>query len=90
MRLIDATELQFRMMDMIREGYGLEDMVDAVIESEDVDAVPVVRCRDCRHAFWRSKDQIEAGNSPIYCDRYVFGAKPEFYCFDGEKRGGKR
>jgi hypothetical protein len=44
MRLIDATKLQGEMMDMVASGlYGLEDMIDAVIEQPTVDAVPVVR-----------------------------------------------
>ena len=39
-RLIDATQLQAAMMEMVQSGmYGLEDMIDAVIEAPTI--IPV-------------------------------------------------
>lgn len=80
MRLIDAVRLQEEMMEMICEGYGIEDMVDAVIESPAVDAVTVVRCKDCKH---RAMDEI----GMVYCENIVGGwVSDDFYCADGERR----
>ena len=50
MRLIDADELKHRMETV--EMYGLKGLMkvarEMVIESPTVDAVEVVRCKDCR------------------------------------------
>lgn len=85
MRLIDATELKGRMMDMIREGYGLEDMVDAVIEFPTV-----VRCADCDK--WIT--EMRAGNvcpceewSYVEDGRLVYTEEHEF-CSRSELKGG--
>ena len=47
-----------------------------------VDAVPVVRCKDCKHFVWGK-----------YCNKYddVHGilTEPEDFCSDGERRGTK-
>ena len=50
---------------------------------EEVDAVPVVRCKDCKH--YRTSD---AGHPDCdYCDRLICGTiKPDFYCADGERK----
>lgn len=91
MRLIDA--------DVLKQGVngvsthwlnewstlGVLAMVD---KQTTVDAVPVVRCKDCKHAIQRSAEQIANGCSPLFCDNFVFGAYPEFFCMDGERKGG--
>lgn len=80
MRLIDAGRLQGEMMDMIQEGYGLEDMVDAVIEAPTVDAVPVVRCKDCRFGLTEAES--------YFCDLDGRDRKGCWFCADGERKGG--
>lgn len=56
MRLIDADKL----LQQIKFDYDLDygetlinprDFADAVCNSPTVDAVPVVRCRDCKHLY---------------------------------------
>jgi uncharacterized ParB-like nuclease family protein len=82
-RLIDATKLQGEMMDMVASGhYGLEDMIDAVIEQPTVDAVPV-RCGQCKYY-----------SHDMNCCAYVNGlqnvTKTDYCsygrCADGERR----
>lgn len=51
------------------------------------DVVEVVRCKDCKHAIQRSEEQIAHGCSPLFCDNFIFGAYPEFFCMDGERKG---
>jgi hypothetical protein len=79
-RLIDATKLQGEMMDMIASGlYGLEDMIDAVIEQPTVDAVPVTRCAQCKYGSKCLMDMIQ-------CKVYGRLHSADWFCADGERR----
>ena len=58
-------------------------LADAVEESPTVDAVPVVRCKDCKHCDPEN----------YYCDHAMSTAaplrrKPDDFCSYGERRGG--
>ena len=54
--------------------------IEAVESAPTVDAVPVVRCRECKH----TKDD---GCGAIYCKIWDKWEMPEdFYCADGERR----
>lgn len=75
MRLIDADKLERQ------EYWGNErcfDYVDAedIDNAPTVDAVPVVRCKDCKHEF---------GGSCIICGFQK--RKPEDFCSYGERKG---
>lgn len=48
-------------------------------EAPAVDAVPVVRCRDCKHSFENAK------HIDVACE---WSSDPDFYCAGGERRGG--
>ena len=85
MRLIDAEKL-------VEYGYSLErtyrkDSSTMVVERckiKDipvVDAVPVVRCKDCKH-WCKEKDDSDYG----HCKRYDHYARADCYCSDGERR----
>lgn len=102
MRPIDADAL---LNDGLRfqDGYDndgimivrLGDVTKSIRNAPTIDAVPVVRCRDCR--WW---DEIE--NSPIgychackhghYSDKWEISIrrtyKGDFFCADGERGGG--
>ena len=76
MRLIDADKLERQ------EYWGNErcfDYVDAedIDNAPTVDAVPVVRCKDCKHEF---------GGSCIICGFQK--RKPEDFCSYGERKDG--
>lgn len=75
MRLIDTDKLERQ------EYWGNErcfDYVDAedIDNAPTVDAVPVVRCKDCKHEF---------GGSCIICGFQK--RKPEDFCSYGERKG---
>ncbi len=92
MRLIDADELD--MYDCLKSYYG-DAWGDAQKEIENaptVDAVPVVRCKDCKHF---EKDQWgKAGDLPLItahcvCKKWGNGCctDEDGYCFLGEEKG---
>lgn len=74
-RLIDADKLPKY------TGYALSasEVAKAVENAPTVDAVPVVRCGECKHreekTFWCEKVQD-------------FISNPEWFCADGERKGG--
>lgn len=47
----------------------------------EVDAVEVVRCKDCEH--WNEDDDVGYCNNPDGLDNY---AKPDDFCSYGERR----
>ena len=84
MRLIDADALLNRMrkdplFDLV-ERYG----VSGVIEAEPtVDAVPVIRCKDCKHWQYEScfVESEEGDADSIILDRFAFD-----FCSRAERR----
>jgi hypothetical protein len=63
-------------------GCGLEYKavpVEAIEAAPAVDAVEVVRCRDCKHY------QPEPMGSVLYCYQNRRWTEPDFYCADGAK-----
>ena len=52
-------------------------------EAPTVDAVPVVRCRECK--WWQEDDDIGHCDNPDGLDNY---AKPEDFCSCGERKEG--
>jgi len=99
MRLIDADALMDKHRKEERERYGGTFVVgdnrfmQRFMDAPTVDAVPVVRCKDCK---WWDNDE----NSPYgYCMAMKHGYnsanweigiyrkyKGDFYCADGEKK----
>ncbi len=101
MRLIDADALMDRFTEMQKVGetdgteyacnfmsagqepsaewYTIEDAVD---NAPTVDAVPVVRCKDC--------DNTAASIHPncVVCTEYGVTVREDFFCADGERKGG--
>ena len=94
MRLIDADAL----MDVIRQheyrlatkqgsiDYGMFTIgiQQAVDEQPTVDAVPVVRCKDCKHYEIHKPKVLEN------CERkgYIIPMKPDDFCSYGERKEG--
>lgn len=67
-------------------------LADAVEESPTVDAVPVVRCKDCKHCReLNRKDRIEEAyaDGVLWCTNQSDGVWPDDYCSYGERRGGE-
>ena len=84
-RLIDANTL-------IKEACaeGAYDYVDAkqIAEAPTVDAVPVVRCKDCKY-YKPQKKSAHWENRAYYCNRVAtIKVQPYDFCFYGERKGG--
>ena len=69
-RLIDAEPI---LMRWNTESLGRKEMYDMVKNAPMVDAVPVIRCRDCR---WWDKEREQCGITP--------SSSPYGHCHDGE------
>lgn len=84
MRLIDADELYEKKHAALKEGEVLYRFTPRDIDNaETVDAVPVVRCRECK--YWGGTDEYGDG----YCrnpDGIDNIAKENDFCSRGERR----
>lgn len=62
-----------------------------VVKEAAVDAVPVIRCRDCKYGepetngFGEDMVMCQNKQNPIGYEDWLM--PPEFYCADGERRG---
>lgn len=95
MRLIDADALKEELnnwaVDLTKSKFPhyIKDDADCIIDNAPaIDAVPVVRCKDCRHAV----DYYHEGD--CYCSNpkwglNYFGGSWEFYCADAERRNNE-
>lgn len=89
MRLIDADRLSENIRDNIPAPYedsreAKEECLCAIEGSPTVDAVPVVRCKDCEYSY----DEI----SYLCCSHGVCvdcEVPPNFYCAYGKRRAEK-
>lgn len=84
-RLIDADELKAVYIPSEIEGF--EKMmvpVEVVLQNIDdmptVDAVEVVRCKDCEY-------RERYGADIIYCERHSMMTAPDCFCSDGNNEG---
>ena len=81
MRLIDA--------DALKKHYAWweddkQKLFDSIVDQQPtVDAVPVIRCKDCKHSHKCGGDMLmrSAGGGYIYCPLGADG-----YCSMGEKK----
>lgn len=88
MRLIDADKLVTRLNDLYEwcrdeRRSGIEQAMCMVHEELTVDAVPVVRCKDCERS-----EQVNA--LPKHCECILNGDIHEetYYCADGKRKDG--
>lgn len=93
-RLIDANKL----IDFIDVGhlrhsgelcYSEVDVVNLLLHAPTVDAVEVVRCRECKHHYWEQEPCH--GKSVHYCKLpHMRGVEvfKEFFCYYGERKEG--
>ena len=90
MRLIDADALEGRIL-MDAPGFmeGGSEITKAFIlamiktrsVTPTVDAIPVVRCKDCKHLLEHDTGELECEIKSGW-----FPVKPDWYCADGERR----
>lgn len=83
MRLIDADKLRTIWIEN-REGFcTLAVLADDINNAPTVDAVPVVRCKDCR---WCKTSRTTHPECQLHCEWVVSG----YYCASGEVAGGAK
>ena len=65
---------------------GLVDVVEFLNDMPTVDAVPVVRCKDCKH-YRPQKKSAHWENRANYCNRIVtIKVQPYDFCSYGERK----
>ena len=88
MRLIDADNLKDRFAaaivpDVYKPSYSIAEIIEEIDHEPTVDAVPVVRCKDCKWAE-------DTGPTGLYCNhpdgRNTIYALPEEFCDCGERK----
>ena len=82
MRLIDAYALEDEF------GISDEDLVakEAIRAAPTVDAVEIVRCKDCKH-YKPQKKSAHWENRANYCNRVVtIKVQPDDFCSYGERK----
>ena len=83
-RLIDADALKKRVSELIVPDWT-RTLIRSWLDSEPtVDAVPVVRCKDCKHN--KGKKVWHDGEVTIDCDNDMGYTPLDFFCADGERR----
>lgn len=82
MRLIDADALSIRVMDASYYDNADEDVIWSLIQdAPTVDAVPVVRCKDC------AKGKIDIiSNDCVFCYLFNCGMPLDGFCSRAERR----
>lgn len=83
MRLIDADELEH----MLRTDFDTlyETIFETIRRVPTIDAVPVVRCKDCRYSDDYYNDGSCYCKHPEHEMRYI-GKNWNWYCADGERK----
>ena len=70
----------------------IEDMIGTIKMQPTLDAVPVVRCKDCKHGEMRKNcygnDMVECSNPDSPVRDYALTALflPDWFCADGERK----
>lgn len=54
-----------------------------IVNAPTVDAVPVVRCKDCRHSYFAS-NRVPSEQC-LVCDKNGNDIEPDEFCADGER-----
>ena len=92
MRLIDADKLVDMLYDNEFASLCPLDEVSGVIDAcPTVDAVPVVRCEDCKSCRkLNRKDRIEEAyaDGVLWCTNQSDGVWPDDFCSYGERKDG--
>lgn len=93
MRLIDADALKIELALLHGADYKT---IHHLNHAPTVDAVPVVRCKDCKHRPTLTDRECDAGfqyefpdeRCPCQCDDSWYNWRPDddWYCANGERR----
>jgi hypothetical protein len=75
MRLIDITEF----FESLTDHESVSGILTKLSKQPTIDAVPVVRCRECVYA-------TRPGNNIVHCDNFERDMMPDDFCSVGERR----
>jgi hypothetical protein len=89
MRLIDADALKSKVQaqEWKRDPavmLALDWIYMLINEQPTIDAVPVVRCKECRHYDTTGFPALNPGTG--WCNKMGKGIHDDFYCFYGERK----
>ena len=87
MRLIDATKLIQLLCVNMDSGEQFDKATHCVDVMPTVDAVPVIRCRECKHYKWNDCfAEITREDGKKYYVSYIDSPKPDDYCSRAERK----
>lgn len=85
MRLIDADKFILALMDASLPSVDEDTILDLVDSVPAVDAVPVVRCKDCKYAFINS---FSTASGIVLCSSSMKAMQQDDFCSYGERKDG--
>lgn len=88
MRLIDADALIFKIWETTIQPEWCKVLTDKVIRDQPtVDAVPVVRCKDCKFskAYYHGSES-NLGMFTYLCTQGLYGMNADDYCSRAERK----
>ena len=77
---IEREAAKMAVVEALGKGYS---PFNAIVMLPAADVVPVVRCGECKH--WR---RIRNDCFLASCELYALVRSEDFFCADGEKKGG--
>lgn len=88
MRLIDADKMigDLSAIASVFKAITLDGMIEGIKRQATIDAVEVVRCRDCIFAEPISEDKIGYRERELSCAWLGCAMLPEDFCSNGERR----
>lgn len=87
MRLIDADALEQSGIPFATHGGGCFIALGSLRTATTIDAVPVVRCKDCKN--YRQNQYGEAGEMMCMCWVDWLPTAPDDFCSYGERKDGE-
>ena len=60
-------------------------LCELIVKQPTVDAVPVVRCKDCK-CFDVTWESVNAPQGCYFCQMHGLMHEPDYYCAEGERR----
>lgn len=84
MRLADVDTIYDEVEKQYKGSTGIErncnrNFLDLICDAPTIDAVPVVRCRECIYA-------TRPGDNLVYCDNFERDMMPDDFCSVGERK----
>lgn len=89
MRLIDADALKehIKKYTSVFTRYDWREICEMLNDAPTVDAVEVVRCKDCKHNYY---NMIPSGEEEHGCAKWIeLPITADFYCAWGEREDGQ-